>query len=129
MANNIILSFVAHEAITEYALVSSRTDGKVQITDAGSEAACLGIAQRACSAGDVVDVLVSGVSRAIAGAAIANLSTTPLLMATTDGKLIAHATTGNYSVAQAIPNINQTSAAGAGEQILVRFTSPQNLIP
>lgn len=129
MANNIILSFVAAEAITEFALVSTNTAGKVTITDAANDASCLGIAQRACSAGDAVEVLVSGVSRAITGAAIADLSATPLLMATTDGKLIAHATTGNYSVAQAIPNINQTSAAGAGEQILVRFTSPQNLIP
>lgn len=129
MANNNILSFVANEAITEYALVSSRTDGKVQLTDAGSDDACIGIAQRACLAGEVVDVLVSGVSRAIAGAAITNLNSTPLLMASTNGVLIPHTSTGNYSVAQAIPNINQFSTAGAGEQILVNFTSPQNLIP
>ena len=129
MSNNIIVSFVAAEAITEYALVSTNTAGKVTITDAANEDNCIGIAQRACDAGDAVEVLISGVSRALAGAAIADLSATPLLMATTGGKLIAHATTGNYSVAQVIPNINQTSVAGANEQVLVRFTGPQNLIP
>ena len=126
MANNIIVSFVAAESITEFALVSVDSDGKVNLTDAATENNCVGIAQRACSAGDVVEVLVSGTSRAIAGGAIAP-ATMSLLMATTGGKLIAYdAAVDKYSVARIIPNINQTSAS-ANEQILVVFNGPSNL--
>lgn len=126
MANNIIVSFVAAEAITEFSLVSVDSDGKVNLTDAATENNCVGIAQRACSAGDAVEVLVSGTSRAIAGGNIAP-ATMSLLMATTGGKLIAYdAAVDKYSVARIIPNINQTSAS-ANDQILVVFNGPSNL--
>jgi len=124
--SNIINSFVAAEAITEFALVSVNTAGKIVITDAATDARCVGIAQRACASGDSVEVLVQGVSRVIAGATIAN--TVSLVMADTDGKVVTHATTGNYSIGQILPNINQTSAS-ADDQILVKFTGPCNLLP
>jgi len=124
--SNIIVSFVAAEAITEFALVSVNTAGKIVITDAATDARCVGIAQRACASGDAVEVLVQGVSRVIAGGTIAN--TVSLVMADTDGKVLTHATTGNYSIGQILPNINQTSAS-ASDQILIRFTGPCNLLP
>ena len=118
-----LLSFVAAEAITEYALVSVNVDGKVAITDSEDETNCVGIAQRACSAGDSVEVKVLGKSRAIAGGNIAP-ATMNLLMAATDGKLVAFDEgAGNYAVARMLPNINQVSAA-SGDQINVIFTGP-----
>ena len=124
--SNIIVSFVAAEAITEFALVSVNTAGKIVITDAATDARCVGIAQRACASGDAVEVLVQGVSRVIAGGTIAN--TVSLVMADTDGKVLTHATTGNYSIGQILPNINQTSAS-ASDQILIKLTGPCNLLP
>ena len=125
--NNIIKTFVASEAITEFALVSSTTDGKIAITDAATDARCIGIAQRACASGEVVEVLVQGESRVIAGTGgIAN--TVSLVMADSDGKVVTHATSGNYSIGQILPNINQTSSA-ASDQILIKFTGPNNLLP
>ena len=55
---NIVESFVAAEAITEFALVSIDGNGKITITDAGTEIGCVGVAQRACSAGETVEVVV-----------------------------------------------------------------------
>lgn len=124
--NNIIKTFVASEAITEFALVSSTTDGKIAITDAATDARCIGIAQRACASGEVVEVLVQGESRVIAGDTIAN--TVSLVMADTDGNVVAHATSGNYAIGQILPNVNQASSS-ADDQILIKFTGPNNLIP
>ena len=124
--NNIIKTFVASEAITEFALVSSTTDGKIAITDAATDARCIGVAQRACASGEVVEVLVQGESRVIAGDTIAN--TVSLVMADTDGNVVALATSGNYAIGQILPNVNQASAS-ADDQILIKFTGPNNLLP
>jgi hypothetical protein len=121
-----IISFVAAEAITEYALVSVDTAGKIVITDAATDRRCVGIAQRACALGDSVEVKVNGISRVIAGATIAN--TVSLVMADTNGKVITHAASGNFSIGQIIPNINQVSSS-AGDQVFMNFTGPQNLVP
>jgi len=121
-----IISFVAAEAITEYALVSVNTAGKIVITDAATDRRCVGIAQRACALGDSVEVKVNGISRVIAGAIIAD--SVSLVMADTDGKVITHATSGNFSIGQIIPNINQVSSS-AGDQVFMNFTGPQNLVP
>lgn len=118
-----IISFVASEAITEFALVSVTVDGKIAITDAATEDNCIGIAQRACSAGDAVEVVVLGKSRAIAGGTLAPASMN-LLMATSDGKLVAFdGLATKYAVARMLPNINQNSAS-SGDQISVIFTGP-----
>ena len=121
-----IISFVAAEAITEYALVSVDTAGKIVITDAATDRRCVGIAQRACALGDSVEVKVNGISRVIAGATIAN--SVSLVMADTDGKVITHEISGNFSIGQIIPNINQVSSS-AGDQVFMNFTGPQNLVP
>lgn len=119
-------TLIASEAITEFALVSVDANGKATITDASTENNCLGIAQRACSAGDAVDVILFGKSRAIAGGNIAP-ATMSLLMATTNGKLIAFdGSADKYAVAQIVPNINQASAVD-GDQITVVFRGPSNV--
>ena len=120
-------TMIAGGAITEFALVSFDAAGKCVVTTAATDAKVIGVAQRAVSTGEAVDVLLSGCTRVIAGGTI-TFATNPLLMATTAGKVIAHATSGNYSACRVIPNINQTSAA-SGDQIEVFFTGPQNLIP
>ena len=117
---------MAAEAITEYALVSVDTAGKIVITDAATDRRCVGVAQRACALGDSVEVKVNGITRVVAGGTIAN--TVSLIMADIDGKVITHATTGNFSIGQVLPNINQVSSA-AGDQIFINFTGPQNLVP
>lgn len=118
-------SFIAASTITEFALVAVDSAGKVEVvTDPTSEAA-VGIAQRAVAAGEAVDVIISGLTRAIAGAAIAP-ETTSLLMASTAGKLIPFVKgSGNFSVARIIPNINHASPADA-DQVKVVFTGPSN---
>ena len=121
-----IISFIAAEAITEFALVSTDTAGKIVITDAATDTRCIGVAQRACSAGDSVEVVISGRTRVIAGGTIAN--SVSLVMAATDGKVVTHGTSANYSIGSILPNINQVSSA-SGDQILINFTGPQNLIP
>ena len=121
---NIVQSFVAAEAITEFALVSIDGNGKVTITDAGTEIGCVGVAQRACDAGDTVDVVVFGVTRVIASGAL-TFNTTPLLTRTTNGEVKAvAAASSEYPVCRILPNINQTSTAAQGEQLLVLFTGP-----
>jgi hypothetical protein len=121
-----IISFVAAEAITEYALVSVNTAGKIVITDAATDRRCVGVAQRACASGDSVEVKVLGITRVVAGATIAN--TVSLVMADTDGKVITHATSGNFSIGQILPNINQASSS-ASDQVFMNFTGPVNLVP
>ncbi len=121
-----IISFIAAEAITEFALVSTDTAGKIVITDAATDTRCIGVAQRACSAGDSVEVVISGRTRVIAGATIAN--SVSLVMAATDGKVATHATSGNYAIGSILPNINQVSSV-SGDQILINFTGPKLLVP
>ena len=118
---NIVVSFVAAEAITEFALVSINTDGKIVITDAGTDAACVGVAQRACSTGEVTDVLIHGITQVIASAALTFAN--PLFAATTNGQVKASSST-EFPVCRLIPNINQTASSGAGEQLTVLFTGP-----
>lgn len=126
MANNIVQSFIAASTITEFALVSIDGNGKVAVTTAATDKACIGVAQRGASAGEPVDVIISGVSRIIAGGSIT--FTASLVMASTAGKVVTHATSGKYAIGRIIPNINQTSAA-ANDQFSIVFTGPNNLIP
>ena len=119
---NIVQSFVAAEAITEFALVSIDANGKITITDAGTEIGCVGVAQRACAAGDTVEVVIHGTTRVIASAAL-TFGTTPILTGAANGE-VAAVTAGDYPVCRVLPNINQKSTAAQGEQFLVLFTGP-----
>lgn len=122
-----ILSFVAAEAITEYAIVSLNAAGKVVITDAATDANAIGVAQRACASGESVEVMIQGVTRVIAGESL-TFNSTPLLAAAADGKVQAceAGDTTFYQIARVLPNINQVSAS-AGDQIKVLFTGPNTL--
>ena len=122
-----ILSFVAAEAITEYAIVSLNAAGKVVITDAATDANAIGVAQRACASGESVEVMIQGVTRVIAGELL-TFNSTPLLAAAADGKVQAceASDTTFYQLARVLPNINQVSAS-AGDQIKVLFTGPNTL--
>jgi hypothetical protein len=117
----IIQSFICGTAVTEFSLVSVDANGKIAITTAGDDVACVGVAQRAAGAGEAVDVVVHGLTRVIAGGNIAP-ATEPRLSATTAGKVIATAS-AKYPVARILPNINQSSAA-LNDQILVLFVGP-----
>ena len=123
MNNQTIQTFVAGGAITEFALVSLDATGKVQITQVGTDKACVGIAQRAVAAGEAVDVVTAGLSKAIAGGNI-TASTDPRLKAVTGttGKVETVAS-GDFAVCRMIPNINQFTAAD-NDQILVMFVGP-----
>ena len=123
MNNQTIQTFVAGGAITEFALVSLDTAGKVQITQVGTDKACVGIAQRAAAAGEAVEVVTAGLSRAIAGGDI-TASADPRLKSVTGttGKVETVAS-GDFAVCRMIPNINQTTAAD-NDQILVMFVGP-----
>jgi hypothetical protein len=123
-----IISFVAGEAITEYAIVSLNGDGKVVITDAATDDNVVGVAQRACASGEVVEVLIYGITRVIAGESL-TFNSTPILAAITDGKVQACEATDTtfFPIARIIPNINQKTAS-AGDQIKVMFVGPTSLV-
>ena len=115
--NNTIVSCVAAATITALQAVKFDTDGKVTPCTVEGEIAC-GIAQRPAAAGEVVEVCVRGLTKAIAGA---NLSEQGLLMVSAAGKLIDFAAgAGKYSVGSWVPNINHTTTADA-EEIFVIF--------
>tara|TARA_R100001015_G_C4568233_1_gene126734 strand:+ start:302 stop:703 length:402 start_codon:yes stop_codon:yes gene_type:complete len=127
-----IISMIAAGTITEYAVVSLDTNGKAVVATAGTDFKVIGVAQRGASAGDAVDILVHGITRVIAGEAI-TFATTPILSATTAGKVQACITEGGsadttfYPIARALPNINQKVVAD-GEQFFALFTGPMSLV-
>lgn len=117
-----IITMVAAEAITAYSVVALDANGKAALPSGGDDDGILGVAQRGAAAGEVVEIIVAGITRVKAGAGI-TFATTPLLMAADDGELVA-VTSSNYPVARALPNINQKSTAGAGEEFFVYFFGP-----
>lgn len=119
---NIVKSFVCASAVTEFAIVAIDANGKIVVATDATSPAVVGVAQRAASAGDSVEVCVFGLTRVIAGGSL-TFVTTPLLAVTTGGKVKSGLTSGDYAVARVMPNINQVSAA-ANEQLVVLFTGP-----
>ena len=119
---NIVKSFVCASAVTEFAIVAIDANGKIVVATDATSPAVVGVAQRAASAGDSVEVCVFGLTRVIAGGSL-TFVTTPLLAVTTAGKVKSGLASGDYAVARVMPNINQTSAA-ANDQLVVLFTGP-----
>ena len=119
---NIVKSFICASAVTEFALVAIDANGKIAVATDATSPAVVGVAQRAASAGDAVEVCVFGLTRVIAGGSLTFLST-PLLAVTTAGKVKSGLSSGDYAVARVLPNINQVSAA-ANEQLLAFFFGP-----
>ena len=121
-----IMSFVAASAVTEFAVVSMDSAGKVAVTSAATDDKVVGVAQRAAAAGDAVEVLVHGITRIIASAQLDE--STPILSAATGGKLqpCEAADVTFYPIARLLPNINQTQV-DADEQGFVYFFGPSSL--
>ena len=123
-----MISMIAGGTITEFAVVSLDGNGKAVVTTVATDQKVIGVAQRAASAGDAVEILVHGITRVIAGESL-TFATTPVLSATTAGKLQACESTDTtfYPIARALPNINQKTAAD-GEQFFVFFVGPMSLV-
>lgn len=119
---NIVKSFVCASAVTEFALVAINSAGKVAVATDATSPNVVGVAQRAASEGDVVEVCIFGLTRVIAGGSL-TFSSTPLLAVTTGGAVKSGLTSGDYAVARVIPNVNQTGAA-ANAQLLAFFFGP-----
>ena len=80
------------------------------------------------ASGEVVEVLIYGITRVIAGESL-TFNSTPILAAITDGKVQACEAdnTTFFPIARIIPNINQKTAS-AGDQIKVMFVGPTSLV-
>ena len=117
--NQIIKTFVCASAVTEFALVAIDSAGKIAVATDPTANTIVGVAQRAGDAGDVVDVVIAGETRVIAGGSITITSST-VLAVTTAGAVQAAAST-HYPVGFSLPNINQTSVA-INEQFSVLFS-------
>ena len=115
----IIKTFVCASAVTEFALVAIDSAGKIAVASAPTANTIVGVAQRAGSTGDVVDVVVFGETRVIAGGSITITSST-VLAVTTAGAVQA-AASSHYPVGFSLPNINQTSVA-LNEQFSILFS-------
>lgn len=116
--NQIIKTFVCASAVTEFALVAIDSAGKIAVATDPTANTIVGVAQRAGDAGDVVDVVISGETRVIAGGTI-NITSSTVLAVTTAGAVQAAAST-HYPVGFSLPNINQTSVA-INEQFFILF--------
>ena len=116
--NQIIKTFVCASAVTEFALVAIDSAGKIAVATDRTANTIVGVAQRAGDAGDVVDVVIAGETRVIAGGSITITSST-VLAVTTAGAVQAAAST-HYPVGFSLPNINQTSVA-LNEQFKILF--------
>ena len=123
--NNQVHSFICASAVTEFSLVSIDSNGKVATTTLPTDVACIGVAQRAASAGEAVDVVTSGETKVIAGEAVADFSAIPRFSAMTGGKVQpAEATDSTFfPTCFVIPNVNQVGAS-INDQILVEFRRP-----
>ena len=124
MSIQIVKSFIAAAAITEFAAVKIDGAGKVLVATSPTSADTVGVAQRAVATGEAVDVVVFGETKMISNAVL-TFVTTPRLSVAAGGAVAASVAT-NYPVARVIPNINQVSSV-AGEQITVLFHGPVSI--
>ena len=125
LSNSDIRTFIAAEAITALQAVVIDSNGKVALADTTTGEYVDGIAQRSVDAGDAVEVVVDGATKAIAGATLTAGTHRLLMVETATARLIPWATGGGVpiqrSVARVIFNQNVTSYAD-GDEIEVIFT-------
>lgn len=123
-----MISMIAGGTITEFAVVSLDANGKAVVTTAATDQNVIGVAQRAASAGDAVEILVHGITRVIASQAITFHPLNSILAAAASGQVQPCTPTDTtfFPIARVIPNINQTSTSGAGEQFKVYFFGPSS---
>jgi hypothetical protein len=125
LSNSDIQTFIAAEAITALQAVVINSAGKVALADGTTGEQADGIAQRTADAGDAVEVVIFGRTKALAGATLTAGTHSLLMVETATARLIPWATGGGApiqrSVARVIFNQNVTSYAD-GDEIEVIFT-------
>jgi len=99
------LNYEAGEAIAEGDCVKLTAAGLLNVSDTSGEL-CLGIAQQAAVAGEMVAVAVGGLSGFVAGGALTS-GTHSSLMSAGNGKLVAYVSgAGNFMICNFMPNKN-----------------------
>jgi len=123
LGNSDIITLEAAEAITALQAVKIDANGKAALADGTTGELADGIAQRSASIGDVVEVVIFGRTKAIAGDTIQAGSDSLLMVEAGTARLIpwANDVATEYSVARVIYNLNATSYAD-GDEIEVIFT-------
>ncbi|MGA1670633.1 MAG: hypothetical protein ACO39X_06235 [Candidatus Nanopelagicaceae bacterium] len=123
LSNSDIQTFIAAEAITALQAVVINSAGKVALADGTTGEQADGIAQRTADAGDAVEVVIFGRTKALAGATLTAGTHSLLMVETATARLIpwANGAGTEYSVARVIFNQNVTSYAD-GDEIEVIFT-------
>ncbi len=127
---NIVKSYITGEAITEFALVKLHTDGTVFLAGTSDGVNVIGVAQRAAASGDIVDVVVHGLTRAIVGSAGIDLTSAVALpvQVTSNGSIEANSGSGEYGIGYLIPS-KQNLALTSGEQVEIIFNGPKTPLP
>lgn len=126
---NLVKSYIAASAITEFAFVTVDTAGKVAVATAATDARVVGVAQRAASTGDIVEVVVHGLTRVIAGEAIDFTASAILpIECGTAGKAFANDTSGGYGLGYILPS-SQNLVLADGEQVEIIFNGPKTPLP
>ena len=123
LGNSDIITLEAAEAITALQAVIIDANGKAALADGTTGEQADGIAQRSASTGDVVEVVIFGRTKALAGDTIQAGTDSLLMVETGTARLIpwADGAGTEYSVARVIYNQNATSYAD-GDEIEVIFT-------
>ena len=118
-------SYTAHSSLTKYQVVQVRTDGKIESCASATSSSALGIVQRSVSAGEMVDVVINGYTRALIGSNYTVGTDTRLLMAGTGAKLNKAQSTGNIPIAEIVTQESSLSYVDGDEiEILFGMKSP-----
>jgi hypothetical protein len=118
-------SYTAHSSLTKYQVVQVRTDGKIEPCASATSSSALGIVQRSVSAGEMVDVVINGYTRALIGSSYTVGTDTRLLMAGTGAKLNKAQSTGNIPIAEIVTQESSLSYVDGDEiEILFGMKSP-----
>ena len=123
LGNSDIITLEAAEAITALQAVVIDANGKASLANGASGQRVDGIAQRSASIGDVVEVVIFGRTKALAGATLTAGSHSLLMVEAGTARLIpwAGGVSTEYSVARVIFNQNVTGYAD-GDEFEVIFT-------
>ena len=123
LGNSDIQTFIAAEAITGLQAVVINAAGKVALADGTTGEQADGIAQRSVDAGDAVEVVIFGRTKALAGDTLTAGTHSLLMVETATARLIPWANGGGteYAVARVIFNQNVTAYAD-GDEIEIIFT-------
>jgi hypothetical protein len=125
---NLVKSYVAAGAITEFAFVTVDTAGKVVEATSASDARVVGVAQRAASTGDIVEVVVHGLTRVIAGEELDFTASAILpIQCGGSGRAFANAS-GGYGLGYILPS-SQNLVLAIGEQAEIIFNGPKTPLP